>query len=53
MQQVHAGHQYTNTEFNAIVADLIKAMERKKIPVATQNQLLSVLAPSYGDVVYH
>lgn len=53
MQQIHAGHQYTNTEFNAIVGDLIKAMERKKIPVATQNQLLSLLATSYKDVVYH
>jgi hemoglobin len=53
MQQIHAGHQYTNTEFNAIVGDLIKAMERKKIPVTTQNKLLSALASSYGDVVYH
>lgn len=53
MQVVHAGHQYTNTEFNALVGDLIVAMNRKRIPVATQNELLSVLAPTYKDIVYH
>ena len=50
---VHAGHQYTNTEFNALVGDLIVAMNRKKIPAATQNALLKVLAPAYDDIVYH
>jgi hemoglobin len=50
---VHAGHQYSNTEFNAIVGDLIIAMERKHIPTGTQNELLALLASSYNDVVYH
>lgn len=53
MQVVHAGHNYTNTEFNAIVGNLIVAMERKKIPTGTQNELLALLAPDYKDVVYH
>lgn len=52
MRVVHAGHNYTNTEFNALVANLIKAMEARAIPVTTQNRLLALLAPSYGDVVY-
>jgi hemoglobin len=52
MQMVHAGHNYTNTEFNAIVDDLILAMEQLGIPVATQNRLLAKLAPTYKDVVY-
>lgn len=52
MKLVHAGHNYTNTEFNAIVDDLILAMERRAIPVTTQNRLLALLAPAYGDVVY-
>jgi hemoglobin len=52
MQQVHAGHFYTNTEFNAIVDNLILAMEKRSIPVATQNRLLKRLAPSYKDIVY-
>lgn len=52
MQLVHAGHNYTNTEFNAIVDDLILAMEQLDIPVTTQNRLLAKLAPTYKDVVY-
>lgn len=52
MQVVHAGHNYTNTEFNAVVDNLIKAMEKRGLPIATQNQLLALLAPSYKDVVY-
>jgi hemoglobin len=53
MHTIHAGHQYTHTEFNALVANLITAMEKQKVPVATQNQLLNLLAKSYKDVVYH
>lgn len=52
MKVVHAGHQYTDTEFNALVDNLIQAMEARAIPVGTQNQLLALLAPSYKDVVY-
>lgn len=52
MKVVHAGHNYTNTEFNAIVGNFILAMERCDIPVTTQNRLLAKLAPSYEDVVY-
>lgn len=52
MQLVHAGHNYTNTEFNAIVSDLILAMEQLGIPYTTQNRLLVKLAPTYKDVVY-
>lgn len=52
MKLVHAGHNYTNTEFNAIVDDLIIAMEKRGVPVATQNRLLALLAPAYKDVVY-
>ncbi len=49
---VHAGHNYTNTEFNALVDDLILAMEKRQVPVATQNRLLALLAPTYKDIVY-
>lgn len=52
MKMVHAGHNYTNTEFNAIVDDLILAMERCDVPVGIQNRLLAKLAPAYKDVVY-
>ncbi len=52
MKLVHAGHNYSNTEFNALVDDLILAMEKRNIPIAVQNRLLALLAPAYKDVVY-
>lgn len=52
MQVVHAGHNYTDTEFNAIVGLLIEAMEARDLPVTTQNRLLAKLAPDYNDIVY-
>lgn len=53
MKTIHAGYNYTNTEFNAIVDDLILAMEQCDVPVAAQNRLLAKLAPTYKDIVYH
>ncbi|HSX50004.1 MAG TPA: group 1 truncated hemoglobin [Cellvibrio sp.] len=52
MKIVHAGHNYTNTEFNAIVDNLILAMDRRGVPSTTQNRLLALLAKDYKDVVY-
>lgn len=52
MHTVHAGYQYTNTEFNAIVDNFILAMEQQDIPVTTQNRLLKLMAPTYKDIVY-
>ncbi|WP_439135723.1 group I truncated hemoglobin [Pseudomaricurvus sp.] len=50
---IHAGHHYTDTEFNTIVELLIESMEAAEIPTATQNRLLALLAKDYSDVVYH
>lgn len=52
MRTVHAGHNYTDTEFNAIVELLIEAMEANEVPVSAQNRLLAKLAPDYRDIVY-
>lgn len=52
MQVVHAGHNYTDTEFNTIVELLIEAMEAEGVPTATQNRLLARLAPDYEAIVY-
>lgn len=52
MRTVHAGHHYTDTEFNAIVELLIKAMEANEVPISAQNRLLAKLAPDYRDIVY-
>ncbi|WP_439509189.1 group I truncated hemoglobin [Marinimicrobium koreense] len=53
MQVVHAGHQYTDTEFNTIVELLIEAMEAQGVATPTRNRLLARLAQDYEDVVYH
>ena len=52
MQVIHAGHDYTDKEFNAIVDLLVDAMETLDVPIGAQNRLLAQLAPSYGDIVY-
>ncbi len=52
MQVVHAGHQYTDTEFNTIVELLIEAMEAQEVPTTAQNRLLARLAKDYEDIVY-
>lgn len=52
MRTVHAGHNYTDTEFNTIVELLIEAMEANEVPVSAQNRLLARLAPDYRDIVY-
>lgn len=53
MLQSHAGKNITDADFNALVEDLIAAMEQQRIPVAAQNRLLALLAPMHGDIVYH
>jgi hemoglobin len=53
MAESHAGKNITDTHFNALVEDLINAMESQRIPVAAQNRLLALLAPMHGDIVYH
>jgi len=52
MQLIHAGHDYTDKEFNAIVALLVDAMETQGVPTGAQNRLLARLAPTYDDIVY-
>lgn len=51
MRESHAGRGIDDAQFNALVEDLVRVMERRKIPVAAQNRLLQRLAPMHGDVV--
>lgn len=51
MQVSHEGMGVTHADFNALVEHLIAAMEKHDVPVSAQNQLLSALAPMYGDIV--
>jgi hemoglobin len=50
MQQAHKGLNITEADFNALVVDLQKAMDKHGIPFTAQNQLLAKLAPMHRDV---
>ena len=50
MQQAHQGLGITEADFNALVVDLQKAMDKHGIPFTAQNQLLARLAPMHRDV---
>ncbi|MDN7123359.1 group 1 truncated hemoglobin [Pseudidiomarina sp. 1APP75-32.1] len=51
MVEVHRGMAITRAEFNAVVEDLIAAMEAEGVPTATQNKLLARLAELHGEIV--
>lgn len=51
MEEVHKGLHLTRSDFNALVEDLIAAMEAQDIPVPIQNRLLGRLAPMRGQVI--
>ncbi|WP_297838438.1 group 1 truncated hemoglobin [Pseudomonas sp.] len=51
MAESHKGQHLTHSDFNALVEDLIDAMDAQKIPVPTQNRLIAKLAPMRGDVI--
>ena len=52
MEQVHAGFDINETDFNALVEDLIAAMDEEGIPVRVQNRLLQRLVPMRDDIIY-
>lgn len=51
MPEVHRNMAISASEFNALVEDLIAAMEAEEIPVGTQNKLLAILAAMRDDVI--
>ncbi len=51
MAQVHQHLPIHEADFNALVEDLIWAMDRRGIPRRTQNRLLARLAPLQGQIV--
>ena len=51
MQSAHANLDVRKGHFNALVEDLQAAMDARKIPFATQNQLLAKLAPMHRDII--
>ena len=51
MKQAHAGMGISTADFNALVEDLVKALDKLKVGEKEKNELLSVLGPMKGDIV--
>jgi hemoglobin len=51
MVESHAGMNITEDEFNALVEDLVKALDKFKVPEAEKNELLGALGGMKGDIV--
>ncbi len=51
MKSAHAGMNITEAEFGALVEDLIKTLDKFKVPAAEKNELLGILGPMKKDIV--
>ncbi len=51
MKEAHAGMGISTADFNALVEDLVKALDRLKVGEKEKNELLSVLGPMKSDIV--
>jgi len=51
MKTAHAGMGISNAEFNALVEDLTKSLNKFKVAKAEQDQLLGVLGPMRAQIV--
>jgi hemoglobin len=51
MKESHNGLHITESQFNAIVEDLEDAMNRQRIPIDLQNELIAKLAPLRADII--
>jgi hemoglobin len=52
MPSSHEGLKITESQFNAIVEDLQDAMNRQRIPIGLQNELIATLAPLRGEIIH-
>jgi hemoglobin len=51
MKEAHRGMKITDAEFNALVEDLVKSLDKFKVPAREKNELLTPLAKMKGDIV--
>jgi hemoglobin len=51
MKKTHDGMGVTAGEFDALVEDLVSALDRFDVPKAEQDELLGLLGPMRGDIV--
>jgi hemoglobin len=53
MATVHEGMNIRSEEFDALVEDLVKSLDKFKVPAREKGDLLGVLAPMKGAIVGH
>ena len=51
MKTTHAGMGVNDAAFNALVEDLVKTLDKFKVPTKEKNELLGVLGPMKSDIV--
>jgi hemoglobin len=51
MKTTHKGMKITTAAFNALVEDLVAALDTFNVPEQEKNELLSVLGPMNKDIV--
>ncbi len=51
MEDSHKNMGVTEGEFNALVEDLVKALDKFNVPAAEKNELLGALGPLKGQIV--
>ena len=51
MKTTHTGMGVGDPQFTALVEDLVKSLERFKVPAREKNELLGVLGPMKTDIV--
>jgi hemoglobin len=51
MKTAHQGMGLTNADFDALVEDLVKALDAAGVPQAGKDELLGILGPMRTDIV--
>jgi hemoglobin len=53
MKAAHEGMNINEVEFNALVEDLVKTLDKFKVPEQEKGELLGILGPMKSDIVGH
>ncbi len=53
MRETHTGMHVTDAQFNALVGDLVAALDHFNVPVREKTELLTALGGMRGDIVGH
>ena len=51
MKTVHKGQRISSADFNALVEDLVKTLDKFKVPAQEKNELLTALGSMQKDIV--